>query len=265
MPQDAKVLDVRDSSTRIAAAPAVPPMRAANPGNLRAVDDRDNDIHPTVVIEGDVRLGRGNRIGPYSVLIGPLEIGDDNIIAPHVTIGGPGQDTRQRHHDCSGARIRIGSGNIIREYSSISKPVHRPITSVGDRCFLMQGVHIAHDLEVQDDVTVAGVTAIAGLVRLLRGAHIAPACAIHQHSVIGHYSMASLNATVQKNIPPFSRYIPRVPLSVNHYAIEKFGYEKHADEIADYVLRRVPPHSSAIVEIVSEFEALSLASGRKSC
>jgi UDP-N-acetylglucosamine acyltransferase len=231
---------------------------------LRVIEDPSNDIHPTVVMEGEVRLGRGNRIGAYSVLIGPLDIGDDNIIGPHVTIGGPGQDTRARHYDCSAARVRIGNGNIIREHSSISKPIHRALTSVGDRCFLMQGVHVPHDLEIQDDVTIAGVTGICGLVRLLRGAHIAPACAIHQHSVVGQFSMASMNATVQKNIPPFSRYIPRVPLSVNDYAIEKFGYRKYADEISDYVLRRVPPHSAPIVDIVREFDALSLASGRRS-
>lgn len=233
-------------------------------GVLRAIDESNNDIHPTVVFEGDVRLGRGNYIGAYSVLIGPLEIGDNNLISPHVTIGGPGQDTRQRRYDCSAAQIRIGDNNIIREYCSISKPVYRALTSLGNRCFLMQGVHIAHDLEIQDDVTVAGVTAIAGMVRVLRGAHVAPACAVHQHSVIGHYSMASLNATVQKNIPPFSRYIPRVPLSVNHYAIEKFGFREYTCEIKDYVLRRMQPTSAPILEIVREFEALDLASGRQS-
>ena len=225
----------------------------------------DNQIHPTVIIEGDVRLGRRNRILPYTVLIGPLEIGDDNCIGPHVTIGGPGQDTRDRYYDSSQARILIGSDNIILEYSSVSKPVHRDATRIGDRCFIMQCVQVPHDTELQDDVTITGNSVLAGLVRVLRGANLGIGCAVHQYSVIGHYSLVSMNSSVQRNVPPFSRYIPRSPLSVNHYAIEKFGFQAHTEEISHYVLRGKAPRSEPISKIVEEFERLHAESGRKRC
>lgn len=234
-----------------------------NPGLRSAPDVDGNEIHPTVVVDGDVRIGRRNRILPYSILIGPLTLGDDNVIGPHVTIGGPGQDTRNRYYDSSQSRIEIGHGNIILEYSSVSKPVHRDATRIGNRCFIMQSVQIPHDVELQDDVTVTGMNCLTGLVRVLRGANIGIGCSIHQHSVIGHYSMVSMHSAVQKNVTPFSRYIARSPLSVNAYAIQKFGFQQYAEEISNYVLRQIPPQSEEIVRIVEEFDQLHAESGRK--
>ena len=80
-----------------------------------------NEIHSTVVIEGDVRLGKNNKILPYSVLIGPLVIGDNNIIGPHAVIGSPGQDTRNPRYDTSNCKIEIGNDNIIREFTACFK------------------------------------------------------------------------------------------------------------------------------------------------
>lgn len=224
-------------------------------------DSNGNEIHPTVVIDGDVRLGQRNRILPYSVLIGPLELGDDNLIGPHVVLGGEPQNTRDPRGRSSG-RVVIGSDNVIREFSAIHKPVRAEATRVGSRCYLMQCIHIPHDALVQDDVTVTSMAAPAGHVVILRGANLAADCTAHQHSVIGHYSMVSMGTALQKNLPPFARHIPRTPLSVNEYAIEKFGFSTFADEIREYVLRRARPSSPEILSIVEEFEAFHLASGR---
>jgi UDP-N-acetylglucosamine acyltransferase len=223
-----------------------------------------NRIDSTVIIQGDVQMGDGNDILPHSVLIGPLRLGDNNVIGPFVTIGSPGADTRDRRYDCGNARIEIGSDNIIREYTAIQKPRYRPITSIGNRCFLMQSVAVQHDATVQDDVVVTAMVALGGIVTVLRGASLAMGCTIHQYSVVGHYSIASMGAPVLKNIPPFSRYIPYQPLSVNEYAIKKFGFEEYADEIGEYVLHRMPPASPTLASIVSEFEALHNDSGRES-
>ena len=38
-----------------------------------------NNIHSSVIIEGDVKLGKDNIILPNCVIYGPTEIGDNNI------------------------------------------------------------------------------------------------------------------------------------------------------------------------------------------
>lgn len=212
-----------------------------------------NQIHQSVIIEGDVQLGDNNRILPNCIIYGPVEIGCDNIIGPNVVIGTPGQDTRNRYYDSSNCRIKIGNRNIIREFTAIQKPCYEDITLVGDDVYIMQSVHIPHDAHLYDKVVVTPMTVLAGLVKVLDGANLAIGCALNQRTTIGQYSIAAAGAVVMKNIKPFSRYIPGKPISVNKYAIDKYGFSAYSDEIAAYVLEDVMPTSTEITNIVNVF------------
>lgn len=212
-----------------------------------------NNIHSSVIIEGDVKLGDNNTILPNCVIYGPVEIGDNNLIGPNVVIGTPGQDTRNRYYDSSNCKIKIGSRNIIREFTAIQKPCYEDITFVGDDVYLMQSVHIPHDAHLYDKVVVTPMTVLAGLAKVLDGANLAIGCALNQRTTIGQYSIAAAGAVVMKNIKPFSRYIPGKPISVNKYAIEKYGFSAYTDEIAAYVLEDVMPTSIEITNIVNVF------------
>lgn len=222
----------------------------------------NNLIHPTAIIQGDVQIGDGNEIGAYTIILGPVTIGNRNRIGPHVTIGTPGQDTRNPIYDDSQSMISIGNDCIIREYTAIQKPCYSPLTQLGNRVFLMQSVHIPHDADIRDDVVITPMVALGGISKVLQGANLALGVTVHQYSVIGHYSIAAMGAAVTKNIKPFARYIPNQPLSVNTYAVQKFGFDDVADQIEAYVLRGDRPTSPRLLGIVEEFEAMHQASGR---
>lgn len=221
-----------------------------------------NKIHSTVIIEGDVEIGQYNEILPYTVLIGPLKLGDNNWIGPNVVIGTPGEDTKDPRHDSSKNRIEIGSNNIIREHVAIQKPCYQDITRIGDSVFLMHGSHVPHDAILWDKVTLAPNVVLGGITKLLTGCNIGMGATLHQYSVIGHYSIVATNAAAIKNVKPFSRYIPGKPISVNSYAIKKFGFDHFEDEIISYVLENKKPSSHVIAEIIEEFEQLHDNSGR---
>jgi len=221
-----------------------------------------NIIHPTAIIHGEVEIGEGNEIGPYSVLYGPLKIGSGNWIGPHVTIGTPGQDTRNPRYDSSQSYIEIGSENIIREYTAIQKPCYRDITRIGNRVFLMQSVHIPHDAIIQDDVVITPMVVMGGIVRILVGANLAVGCSVHQYSIIGHYSIVAMGAALTKNLRPFSKYVPGREISVNEYAVKKYGFSDVSDQISAYLLEGVRPTDMRLLKIVNEFENLSAESGR---
>ncbi|MGI4953893.1 MAG: hypothetical protein ACRYGM_18980 [Janthinobacterium lividum] len=222
-----------------------------------------NDIHPTAIVTGAVTIGPGSVILPYSVLTGPLEIGRNNIIGPHTVIGSPGQDTRNPRYDSSRSRIRIGDDNIIREHVSIQKPCYGHTTDIGSRTYIMHNVHVPHDARIGDDAVLAPGVVLAGLVHVLRGANLAIGCTVHQRSVIGQYAIAAMGAIVIRNIRPFSRHIPDRPVSVNEYAVEKFGFGEWLPEIRDYVLSGAPPNAPEIVAIVDQYNQLHAASGRE--
>lgn len=214
-----------------------------------------NSIHSSVIIEGEVVLGDNNTILPNCVIYGPTEIGNDNIIGPNVVIGTPGQDTRNRYYDSSNCKIKIGSRNIIREFTAVQKPCYEDITFIGDDVYLMQSVHIPHDAHLYNKVVITPMTVLAGLAKVLEGANLAIGCALNQRTTIGQYSIAAAGAVVMKNIKPFSRYIPGKPISVNKYAIDKYGYGTYYDEIAAYVLEDVTPTSTEISNIVNVFNS----------
>lgn len=221
-----------------------------------------NQIHPSVLIEGDVRIGRNNKILPYTILIGPLEIGDDNIIGPHVVIGSPGQDTRNPRYDSSNCRIEIGNGNIIREFTAIQKPCYQDLTKLGNGIHIMQSVHVPHDAIIEDDAVLTPMVAMGGIVRVLKGANLGVGASIHQYSVIGQYSIVAMGASLMKNLKPFARYVPGKPLSVNTYAVEKFGFSDLRDQIAKYVLESTSPKSERLLTVTEHYERLHIESKR---
>lgn len=222
-----------------------------------------NEIHPTAIIGENVILGKGNKILPFTIILGPTEIGDDNIIGPHVVIGSPGQDTRNPRYDSSKSFIKIGNRNIIREFTAIQKPCYENITILGDDIFLMQSVHIPHDAHIGNKVVITPMCVLAGITKLLDGANLGMGATINQYCVVGQYSIVATGAAVMKNVKPFSRYIPNKPISVNYYAIKKYGFEDYKEEISEYVLNDLMPSSEVIFKIVDSFNELHFASKQK--
>jgi UDP-N-acetylglucosamine acyltransferase len=222
-----------------------------------------NNIHHTAIIGENVVLGDNNVILPYTLIDGPTEIGSDNIIGPHVVIGSPGQDTRHKYYDSSNSFIKIGNRNIIREFSAIQKPCYQDITSLGDDIFIMQSVHIPHDAQLMNNVVITPMCVLAGMTRILEGANLGMGSTINQYCVVGQYSIVATGAAAMKNVKPFSKFIPRMALSVNSYAVEKNGYSDYVDEISRYVLEDKLPTSDMILKIVEEFESHVRHSGRQ--
>lgn len=221
-----------------------------------------NNIHSTVIIEGDVKIGHGNTIHPYSILIGPLEIGDNNIIGPNVVIGSPGQDTKNPRHDSSDRKIVIGNNNIIREFSAIQKPCYREVTKLEDDIYIMQGVHIPHDAVIEKKVVITPMVAMGGITRILKGANLGIGCSIHQFTVVGQYSMIAMGAAINKNVKPFAKYIPGKPIKINQIALEKHSLTEYFEEIEAYVLKNTRPKTEKLQNIIDHFESLHSASER---
>jgi len=222
-----------------------------------------NDIHSTAIIGDNVSLGKGNKILPYTVLTGPLDVGDNNIIGPHVVIGTPGEDTRNPYYDSSDSKIKIGSNNIIREFTAVQKPIDRDITCLENDIHLMHGVHIPHDAILENGVVLTPLVVIGGISRIMEYANIGMGATVHQYSIVGPYSIIATGAASIKNVKPFSRYIPGKPISVNSYAVKKFNFTEYTDEITKYVLEGICPKSDKVGSIIEKYLKLHADSGRR--
>ena len=213
-----------------------------------------NNIHPTAIIGSNVTLGDNNTIGAFSLIEGNTTIGNNNSIGPHTAIGVEPTDTKHIDFEFGIPKLIIGDNNIIREFSVIEQPCYEAESRICNGVFLMQGVHLSHDNILQDNVVVTNQCVIGGIAKILEGADLGMGCTVNQYSVIGHYSIVATGAPCMKNVRPFSRYIPNKPISVNLYALKKYGFMDYVEEITSYVMEEAQPTSERIKTIVDEFD-----------
>jgi acyl-ACP--UDP-N-acetylglucosamine O-acyltransferase len=170
-------------------------------------------------ISSHCRLGSGLKCGNknifshYSNTIGVVHIGNRNHFGPHVTIGGDPEDyvTRDKATGC----IEIGDDNVFRDYSNIHAPEgsrgppYDGVTKVGNKCYIMNFAHIAHDNILEDEVTIACNVQLAGFVRIMFKANLGIGTTVHQYSTIGQYAMVGMGSIVVRDVLPFTTFTSR--------------------------------------------------------
>jgi len=176
-------------------------------------------IHPTAVIDPAAEIGAGVSIGPYSVIGPNVKIGSGTAVGSHCVFEGRterGEDCRITHSVCLGQEpqdvkydgeetyVRIGSRNLIREFTT----VHRATgeggeTRVGDDNFIMAYVHIAHNCIVGSGTVISNLTTMAGHVTVEDHARISGVIPIHQFVRIGTHSIIGGGSRVPKDILPY--------------------------------------------------------------
>lgn len=167
-----------------------------------------NEIHPTAVLTGDVRLGEGNSIGPFAVLTGPLTIGDGNWIGAGAVVGAPPEVRSWKHpteaSPSLGAGIRIGNRNVVREYAQIHQG-WKAHTVIGDDAFIMNQCYVAHDGWIGDGATLASSVLLAGHVTISEGANLGLGTAVHQFRTVGRGAMVGMSSVITRDVPPYAK------------------------------------------------------------
>jgi UDP-N-acetylglucosamine acyltransferase len=190
-----------------------------------------NDIHPTAVVSGDVRMGVGNTVGPFVVITGPVEIGDDNWIGAGVVIGAP-PEVRSWPHPTSEAPstaggVMIGDRNVLREYVQIHQG-WKARTVIGDDAFIMNQCYIAHDCSLGNGVTLASSALLAGHVQLGDGVNLGLGTTVHQFRSVSRGAMVGMSSVVTRDLPPFAKAFgsPAKVRGANVIGMERSGVDR---------------------------------------
>jgi UDP-N-acetylglucosamine acyltransferase len=179
------------------------------------------NIHPTAIISPEAKIGKNVSIGPYSVIEADTEIGDDCIIDAHIKVarytsigarcriyfGALIGEEPQDHRFVKGMKssTEIGSDTVIREYVTIHRPPFDGMkTIIGNHVLLMAFVHIAHDVVIEDHVTMANHTALTGHVHIGAGSVLSGYIKIHQFCRIGKLAFVAADTIISQDIPPFT-------------------------------------------------------------
>lgn len=163
----------------------------------------DVSIGPYVVIEGPVQIGAGTVVLPHSILQGNTVIGDRCRIGPAAYVGLPPQHLKA---DLEIGALVVGAGVTIREGATLHRSTHAGLahaTRVGDNCFLMGGVHVAHDVVIDAEVIAANDALIAGHCVVGARAFLGGGCTLHQFVRVGRLAIIGGNEAVGHDVPPF--------------------------------------------------------------
>lgn len=207
-------------------------------------------IHPTAIVSKESQIGERVEIGPYTVVGRHVKIGAGTKIANHAVLEGHttiGENCKIFSGACLGtipqdkkykdleSFLIIGNENTIREYVTMNPgSVEGSKTVIGDRNFIMIGVHVAHDCSLGDDITIANAVGLSGHVQVEDKAVIGGMAGVHQFARIGKLSMVGGVSKVNTDIPPFSICDgnPARFYGLNSIGLKRAGYtSKEALEI----------------------------------
>lgn len=202
-------------------------------------------IHKTAFIDSEANIGKNVTVGPFCSIGPNVTIHDGVELSSHVVIekntilnknvkvgpfsvlGGDPQSIGFKNHETF---LEVGENTIIREHVTMHRGCYDEpfVTRVGRNCFIMVGVHIAHDCIVGDNVIMANNATLGGHVKIGDHSTIGGLAAIHQKCRIGHHAMIGGLAGISTDVIPYGivmsshSYIS----NINVIGLKRNGYSK---------------------------------------
>jgi UDP-N-acetylglucosamine acyltransferase len=206
-----------------------PPILMSTPNTSTTVEQSSAFIHPTSIVHPSCNIGSSVHIGPWChigpnvsigegtnlissvVIIGSTTLGKNCIIHPYAVLGGDPQDrkyvkSQREGENSSKGSLIIGNEVVIREHCTVNTGT-RPNTSIGDRVWILANSHVAHDCQLEADVTIVNGAGVAGHVHIGRGATVAGLVGVHQWVRIGEMAFVGAGSMVVNDVLPYTTVI----------------------------------------------------------
>lgn len=178
-----------------------------------------SSISPKAEIDPRAKIGKNVTIFPFAYIEGDVEIGDDCIIFPYVSIMNGtrlGRGNKVHQNTVLGAIpqdfnfcgeesvLIIGDENIIRENVVINRATHcSGQTVLGNKNFLMEGVHVSHDTKIKDGCVFGYGSKIAGDCEIDDYVIFSSGVIANPGTRVGRGAMVQSGCRFSKDIPPY--------------------------------------------------------------
>lgn len=196
-------------------------------------------IHRTALVDPKAHLGQDVSIGPYAIIGPRVTVGDGCTVAAHavlernVKLGAGvklgygaviGNDPQDLKYQGDETWVEIGDGTVVREYCTVNRGTSATgKTTIGERCFLMSYVHVAHDCVIGHDVIIANAVQMAGHVTIDDRAIISGLVPIHQFVRIGTFAFVGGGSRVNQDVPPYTKAVGN---PVHLYGLNSVGLQR---------------------------------------
>ena len=158
-------------------------------------------ISPLAYVDPEAKLGKNVTVLPFAYIEKNVEIGDDCVIMSYASIlqgtkMGKGNKVHQNavlgaepqdfHYTGEESSLIIGDNNDIRENVVISRATHESgCTRIGDSNYLMDGVHLCHDVQVGNHCVLGIKSTVAGDCHIDDCTILSSNVILHQNCHIG--------------------------------------------------------------------------------
>ncbi len=140
-------------------------------------------------------IGKNNYIGPFSIIGDNVIIGDNNYIGPGCIIGEPPES--RRFLEESTAMVVIGNGNKFMKQVTIDGGTGGK-TLIGNDNLFLKNAHIGHDVDINNEVTLACNAVVGGHVVINSNANIGLQSVINPRCVIPYKCRIGANSLVTR-------------------------------------------------------------------
>ncbi len=191
----------------------------------KAVIGRNVSIGPFTVVEDSAVIGDGTAVGANALIASGARIGKDCQIHHGAIVGHVPQDLKYAGEPTT---CEIGDRTIVREYATLHRGTGEGgRTVIGSDNLLMGYVHIAHDCVLGNHVIMANASMMAGHCEVEDWVTIGGITPIHQFVRIGAHAMIGGGLRVPKDVPPYilAGNEPLVFSGLNSIGLRRRGFK----------------------------------------
>lgn len=187
--------------------------------------DGSVEVGAYALIGAGVKIGARTTIGAHCVIEGNTRIGEDNRIWQFASIGAAPQDKKYAGEPTA---LEIGNRNTVREYVTLNRGTAQDVgvTRLGDDNWIMAYVHVAHDCQLGNQITLANNTQLAGHVHIGDWAILGGFTGVHQFVRVGAHVMTGIASVLTKDLPPYVMCggNPTAPHGINSEGLKRRGF-----------------------------------------
>jgi UDP-N-acetylglucosamine acyltransferase len=224
------------------------------------------EVGPYTVIGANVEIGADTRVGSHAVLQGPMTVGSRNVIFPFVALGAISQDKTATEGDPTS--VVIGDGNTIREFVTIQRgtmkeyDTKRGVTRIGDRNWIMNYCHIAHDCTVGSDTIFANNASLAGHVEIGDWVILGGYTLVYQFCRIGAHAFTAYSTGLSGDVPPFVMVqgAPAEPRSINKEGLRRRNFKPEEIEAIEEAYKVIYRSGKVMAEVKATLAGMAKSS-----
>ncbi len=190
-------------------------------------------VQPFAYIEGDVEIGDDCVIMSGARILNGTRMGKENQVHHGAVLGSTPQDF---HYTGENSFLSIGDKNCIRENVVVARGTHEgELTRIGNENFLMDGVHICHDVQIGNHCVLGIHSMVAGESKLDDCTILSNNVIIQQNCRIGSWVLIQSGCRISKHVPP---YIIMAGNPAQYHGINAVVLQ-HQHQVTDRVLRHI--------------------------